>query len=274
MIFSRRIFAKKADVQFTDLTLTAENNPAVSWQWDFDNDGQVDASEQNPIWTYDSSGTYSVKFIVSDGNQSEEKLYENYITLQRKPGIPVIDFVSPDTSDTTIVKRDSIYFSISARDTSGYDLSYQWFENDVPKSTDSLFGYRASAFFVPKTDTITVVVSNGFNTSEHKWAVHVRHEITAIEDASIKPVKFSLKQNFPNPFNPQTKIVYDIAKNGPVELYVFDITGKRVQTLVNENQVVGRHSVIVNAEDLASGLYFYKLVTPGFTLTRILLLVR
>ena len=65
-------------VQFTDLS-TAENTTIKSWQWDFDNDGTIDSTIQNPLWFYDP-GIYSVSLTVSDNKISDTETKENYIT--------------------------------------------------------------------------------------------------------------------------------------------------------------------------------------------------
>lgn len=79
------------------------------------------------------------------------------------------------------------------------------------------------------------------------------------------PESFSLNQNFPNPFNPSTKIKFNIAKAGLTKLSVFDLSGKEVSTLVNENLSAGSYSVNFNAINISSGVYFYKLQAEGFT---------
>jgi PKD repeat protein len=67
-------------VQFTDLS-TAENTTITSWEWDFENDGTIDATTQNPIWTYDEAGIYMVSLTVSDGDVSDTEVKEDYITV-------------------------------------------------------------------------------------------------------------------------------------------------------------------------------------------------
>ena len=68
-------------VNFTDLSIADPNQPVTSWEWDFDNDGTVDATEQNPSYTYTQSGTYSVLLTVSNGNTSDTKTRVEYITV-------------------------------------------------------------------------------------------------------------------------------------------------------------------------------------------------
>ncbi|MBK9333016.1 MAG: T9SS type A sorting domain-containing protein [Ignavibacteria bacterium] len=79
------------------------------------------------------------------------------------------------------------------------------------------------------------------------------------------PSSFNLYQNFPNPFNPATSIKFDIAKSGNVKLTVFDILGREVFTLVNENLNPGTYQVNLDGSNISSGVYFYKFSTEGFT---------
>ncbi len=88
--------------------------------------------------------------------------------------------------------------------------------------------------------------------------------IIGIEQISSEiPNKFELKQNYPNPFNPTTSIEYSVAKNTNILLKVYDITGRVVQTLVNENQTTGVYRVNMKALNMASGIYFYVLEADG-----------
>ena len=93
---------------------------------------------------------------------------------------------------------------------------------------------------------------------------------------------YSLSQNFPNPFNPVTKIKFDITQHTPyplsrgetVNLKVFDITGKEVTTLVNEQLQPGIYEVTFDGSAFASGIYFYQLRTNNFTATKKLILLK
>lgn len=88
------------------------------------------------------------------------------------------------------------------------------------------------------------------------------------------PTDFSLDQNFPNPFNPTTTIMYAIAEDGPVLLEVFDVTGRRVVTLVDSYQQAGRYDVRFDASQLSSGVYIYRLVTMEGSFTKKMTLIR
>jgi hypothetical protein len=85
---------------------------------------------------------------------------------------------------------------------------------------------------------------------------------------------FKLHDNFPNPFNPSTSIKFSVPATGLVSLKVFDITGKEVTTLVDGNIEQGEHEVNFNASHLASGVYFYKLISGSFTEVKKMILVK
>ncbi|MDZ4713136.1 MAG: T9SS type A sorting domain-containing protein [bacterium] len=86
------------------------------------------------------------------------------------------------------------------------------------------------------------------------------------EDSDKKDVvKYSLKQNSPNPFNPATTINFELPSSAFTTIKVYDISGRLVSTLINEFKEAGSHNVLFNAAELSSGVYYYKLESEGFT---------
>lgn len=90
----------------------------------------------------------------------------------------------------------------------------------------------------------------------------------------VAPSQFAISQNYPNPFNPSTTINYQLAEKCKVELKVYDIIGKEITTLVNDVQDAGYYKVNFNANDLASGIYFYKIQAGRFSQTKRMVLVK
>lgn len=88
------------------------------------------------------------------------------------------------------------------------------------------------------------------------------------------PADFSVKQNFPNPFNPATMIEYSIPSDNNVEIKVFNVLGMEVATLLNENEQAGVHSVEFDASNLSSGIYFYKIVSGNYYEIKKMILLR
>jgi len=88
------------------------------------------------------------------------------------------------------------------------------------------------------------------------------------------PKIYSLKQNYPNPFNPMTNISYDLPRNSFVKILIFDITGRLIRILVNEYKNAGTYIVSLNASDLSSGIYFYRMESNGFTESKRMLFLK
>ncbi len=85
---------------------------------------------------------------------------------------------------------------------------------------------------------------------------------------------YNLFQNYPNPFNPSTKISYQLSKNGYVTLKVYDILGNLVKTIISGYQTKGNHVVNFNGDNLASGVYFYRINAGNFIAARKMLLIK
>ena len=94
--------------------------------------------------------------------------------------------------------------------------------------------------------------------------------VVSVSDDMISPEQYTLSQNYPNPFNPSTTISYKLPKTSKVNLTIYSLTGNTVITLTDEVKQAGDHSVIVDLgqEELSSGIYLYRLMTPEFQATR------
>ena len=102
--------------------------------------------------------------------------------------------------------------------------------------------------------------------------------ITSIDEGEIAkvplPVEFELFNCFPNPFNPSTTIKYSIPVNSMVTIKVYDVLGREIVTLLNEEKSPGIYSVRFNSSNLSSGIYFYTLQTGNFTATKKMILLK
>jgi len=88
------------------------------------------------------------------------------------------------------------------------------------------------------------------------------------------PASFRLTQNYPNPFNPTTTIAFDLYRPDMVTLKVYNILGREVGTLVDGRLQAGTYQVAFDGSGLASGVYFYRLLTPSHTLTRKMVMLK
>ncbi len=92
--------------------------------------------------------------------------------------------------------------------------------------------------------------------------------------ATALPTDFALSQNYPNPFNPTTTISFALPKSSPVTLSVYNILGQEVARLVDGPMAAGTHQVTFEASNMASGIYFYRLQTDGFSEQRKMVLMK
>jgi hypothetical protein len=88
------------------------------------------------------------------------------------------------------------------------------------------------------------------------------------------PTEYKLEQNFPNPFNPETRIRYQVSSIAPVTLKIYDILGDEVTTLVNEQKEPGYYEVDFNAASFASGVYIYRLQAGKYISTKKMLVLK
>lgn len=152
--------------------------------------------------------------------------------------------------------------------------------------------YSSTVFLNLSRDFHNVIQTKGYNNRYNEWheghtwgnwGAHLDNALefffpgSAVDVKEEKkeiPTSFTLMQNYPNPFNPKTNFEFRIANFGLVSLKIYDVLGKEVATLVNEEKPAGTYEVTWNAANLPSGVYFYQLKAGSFTVTKKLLLLK
>jgi hypothetical protein len=116
----------------------------------------------------------------------------------------------------------------------------------------------------------------GFGTSYDQSARLIDRPVVGVASsaAQLPPGRLDLEQNFPNPFNPTTVVRYEVSVPGKVRLAVYDLLGREVCVLVDDQRAPGSYDVRFDASGLASGVYFYRLASGSFVQTRRMVLVR
>lgn len=148
-------------------------------------------------------------------------------------------------------------------------------------ASDILLDANTSHTIIPEWTDLTnsqlfVLVDNG-NDGTIDDTLFLVNQITGIGDEQgslLSPYNYNLEQNYPNPFNPVTKIKYSIAQNNLVSIKIYDILGREVETLVNEEKHAGFYEVEFNASEISSGIYFYKLTSGSFSKTKKMILLK
>jgi hypothetical protein len=133
----------------------------------------------------------------------------------------------------------------------------------------------ASGIVVQDTDRIYVTGSANFSGTGIAFYTLRYSTFNAVEPIStIIPKSFTLLQNYPNPFNPVTNIRFDVPRSSFVRISVYDVMGREVENLVNEQLMAGEYMVKWDAVKYSSGIYFYSIATDGYQSTKKMILTK
>jgi hypothetical protein len=155
----------------------------------------------------------------------------------------------------------------------GTDSTFATTIVDTLGLTDTIFTVSGLSNLTTYYWRVNAMNAGGTSPWSQTWSFN--SSITGISNIkSDLPVVYELYQNYPNPFNPSTVINYSIPKTSLVTIKVYDILGKEVATLVNEEKSAGNYSVQFNGGNLSSGIYFYRMHAGSFTETKKLILLK
>ncbi|MDQ7065918.1 MAG: FlgD immunoglobulin-like domain containing protein [candidate division KSB1 bacterium] len=252
----------------------------------------VELSLAGETYEYDAQGRL-IKVTYDNGNRisyaydASGNLLSVAMEGNRAPG----DFRRLQPQDSTVVQADNVQFVWSdAVDPDGdpvtYTLALQWDSNDTSFTT---------------RDTSLVVDFSGLVASNTRlgirWSVQASDSLatrlatnaqglffldpaTAVEETGAgRPTEFALHPNYPNPFNPQTTIRYDLPVPAEVRLTILDMQGRTVRRLVALRQAAGSYTVVWDGRDhagraLASGVYVYQIRAGGFSQSAKMLMLK
>ncbi len=123
-------------------------------------------------------------------------------------------------------------------------------------------------------DSVTTALMKGYETVNPADGLAKSSMQEGIMIGLDIPTSYALNQNFPNPFNPTTTISYQIPKDGPVTIKIFDALGREVTTLVDEFKSAGQYSVKFDASHLSTGIYFYSIKSGDFNAVKKMALIK
>ncbi len=178
--------------------------------------------------------------------------------------------------------NDTTSITMASSDNNGEDptltLSYQTVDNLLSAAGLKIGDSANMLWTVFMTDGKDTVQTSTYSapdfTPVYSKVTLTRANYTAIDNENATPRKFALDQNYPNPFNPTTTINYSVPHNVKVRLTIYDVLGRRVALLVDRVQNAGSYHITFDARQLSSGMYFYRLETPGKTITRKMMLIK
>jgi len=182
---------------------------------------------------------------------------------------------SNDTSSyfVALMNYGTASLTINSVNSSISQFIVESYPSSVPQAELRYIKVKFHPTAINQTYNGTLTISNSDSTITVSLKGFSNNNTGILSISNETPSKFSLYQNYPNPFNPVTKIKFDISEfpiskgglKGVVTLKLYDILGKEIQILVNEHLSPGTYEINFNAENLSSGLYFYKLTNGNFT---------
>ncbi len=186
---------------------------------------------------------------------------------------PVINTFSPDSTTFSINIHHSVDFQINVVDVDNDSLSYSWLINDeVLSNTENQLNYT---FDTIGTYIIKVIVTDGVVSLTREWTIHILP--VSNQDITIKATE--LTNNYPNPFNPETRIGYSLHEATNVVIDIYNIRGQLVKTLINNHQNQGQYTIVWNGRDqkgkpVSSGIYYCRMKTKSYQKIHKLMLIK
>lgn len=252
-----------------------------------------DLGDTNSVGSWIGNGIMDGAYYVMEGfhlthpeeGELKGRIYFDDLRVVKKsggqapPNSPPVIAAIPDTF-TTEGYRVKIKVNYSDPDPTDEHqiLAY----SDTTAINFSILGHTpgSSIYIIPQsgyigTANIEIIVKD-FGVGELSDTASFKLEVRpggATTDEKMATT-YTLSQNYPNPFNSTTKIKFSVAKDGNVQLVVYDILGRKVFELLNEKLTAGFYEISFNASDLSSGAYIYQLITDEKVITRKMLLLK
>lgn len=232
------------DVVFTNTSSIA--NDTLTYLWIF---GDGDSSTaKNPVHRYDSAGAYNVTLLAMTANRCADTISVR-VNVYAAPSAKFTANVNG--ADVTFMPADSAL------------ISYTWYFGDGDSSTlmDPQHTYTADSLY-----TVRLKVKNR-NGCEAEYSDTVRVKSTGIFAAAKAEIALNI---FPNPFREQTNIVYTLEKAARVKAVVYDMNGKEVAVLADQNQSAGNYNYTLDAisNKMNSGLYLIRIMVDNQVITK------
>ncbi|MBN1479500.1 aryl-sulfate sulfotransferase [candidate division KSB1 bacterium] len=221
----------------------------MSYYWRVKSFNDIGESAWSPTYKFDTRAPY-IKLKLPTGEAKWRRGLEYYVTWE--------DIIKEDVV-LELYKNNTFVMVIDTVVNTG---GYKW---SIPLHLDAGTDYKLKIYSVDNA-AVSDMSQNPFMISDTDTDV-IEHDAL--------PMQFALSQNFPNPFNPSTRISYQIPATDHVTLRVYDIRGSLVATLVDEMQTANYYSIDFNGRELSTGIYIYTLnVGNQFTETKKMLFVK
>ena len=233
------------------------------------------STDKGSSWTASSLSTYNTTcFAMSSGETGETNIFAGTysgIYLSSDSGI---NWIHLDAGPHLSVRS----IAIISNGAGGINIFAGTFLGGILLSTDNGESWSTiNTGLIYEDKSVDALVASGdyifaaTNFSGSVWRrllSEIFASVTSVENSNNVPSKFILEQNYPNPFNPSTKIKYSVPQSSNAVLKIYDVLGKEVATLINEEKPAGNYEVEFDASNLSSGIYFYQLKAGSFIETK------
>jgi len=219
------------------------------------------------------AASYTITAVATDGSLTDTTRAK--VSVNRKP-VKVSQV--PATAPATISRGVAFTFTVIAKDPDGGAITYTWKVNDSQVKTGLDSNYTTT--FTDPHGTVKKVVCVFADPTGLKDSVVWSFTVTGVQNPDGVPTTFALGQNYPNPFNPSTTIRFDLPKEAPVTMEIYNILGIRVRTLLKGEGVnAGYHQVVWDGRDdygnvVPSGVYLYHLSAGDFQASKKMTLLK
>jgi PKD repeat protein len=243
----------------------------TAWQWSFPGGLPTSSQEQNPqnIF-YNTPGTYEISLVATNALGTDTLIKSCYIEVEQAVPVELISF------NATLLESDVKLDWITATETnnSGFEILRFTQIDNVWDKIGFIPGFGTTS--EPKTYSFTDDnTSTGVNKYRLKQ-IDFDGSFTYSNEIEVdySPNEFVLYQNYPNPFNPTTTISWQQPTESKVSITVYDILGNEFENIVDEVMPAGRHTINFSADQLPSGIYFYKIIAGNFVETKKMMLLK
>ncbi len=244
---------------------------AGSWYWSSNDLVNWDYYQMPVVFPFTNTKFANNRLYVGGDVDSNNTFYPA-ISYSTNQGVSWRNFVFPDSGQCNNITfaPDGTGYTNGSRRYSNYDWIAK--TTDQGETWQEIYGSTFTSL-----SGITAGPRYMYSVGQNVGAgVIVKYDPTLVginSNTSI-PKKFELKQNYPNPFNPATTISYSTSVYTHVNITIFDINGRKVETLVDKEQNAGSYKISFNASGLSSGTYFYRISAGKFSETKKMILVK
>ncbi len=273
-------------VSFTDLS----TETPTSWSWDFGDGGT--STLQNPSYTYNAAGTYTVSLTATNAYGSDTKTSVDYITVTAPPAAGTMYVQNIVVTRASQGINSTGYCTVTIYDNTAQPLANATvsviYDGPSSGSASGLTGADGTVTFATARIrravgewcfevTNVTHATNTYDAASNVMTKACESGVVYSDGNEVElalPGTFGLNQNYPNPFNPTTEISFTLPQASIVAVEVFNINGQKVDVLASGSFTAGTHVVTWDASSKPSGVYFYRLTAGENVVTKKMVLMK